>query len=237
MSNDSAAEKTVGNPRGADEIPVDQFAKVGVGEYYGQQRGEILERVPRTTKRLLDVGCANGAFGKTVKDSLGAEVWGIEILAPAAEVAATRLDRVLNTDANAALAQLPLQHFDCITFNDVLEHLVDPGALLRDIKKHVAPGGVLVASIPNVRQYQVLFDLAVKGNFDYADSGILDRTHLRFFTLKSIRKFFDSAGYRIVSVEGINGPHSRFGRVVGKLLPPGLSDLQYIQFVVVARPV
>lgn len=214
----------------------DPHARVGLGLYHGQPRGEVLERVPRGTKRLLDVGCANGAFGMGVKEALGAEVWGIEIHEPVARVAQQRLDRVLIGDACASLGEVPRAYFDCITFNDVLEHLTDPEALLRAVRAHLAPGGIILASIPNLRHWEVLRDLVLKGNFDYADSGILDRTHLRFFTLKSIHKLFAATGYRLRDVQGINGPVTPRGKRIGKLLPPALSDMQFIQFLCTAEP-
>jgi 2-polyprenyl-3-methyl-5-hydroxy-6-metoxy-1,4-benzoquinol methylase len=217
-------------------VDLDPHARVGTGLYHGQPRGEVLERVPMTTKRLLDVGCANGAFGVSVKEALGAVVWGIEIHEPVARVAQKRLDKVLIGDALACLAEVPLASFDCITFNDVLEHLTDPETLLRAASKHLAPGGVVIASIPNIRHWEVVRDLVLKGNFDYADSGILDRTHLRFFTLKSIHKLFATTGYRLRKVEGINGPVTPNGRRFAKLLPSAFSDMQYIQFLCTAEP-
>jgi ubiquinone/menaquinone biosynthesis C-methylase UbiE len=214
----------------------DPLARVGYAIYYGQPRPEVLERAPRTTKRLLDVGCANGAFGMTVKQELGATVWGIEIKEDVARVAAKRLDRVINRDALAALVELPDAFFDCVTFNDVLEHLTDPTAVLREVRKYIAPGGVVIASIPNLRHYQVLYDLVVRGNFDYADAGVLDRTHLRFFTLKSIQKLFVSLGYRLMKTDGINGMHTPRGKWIARLLPPALADMQYMQFICTAQP-
>ncbi len=231
MSNESAAEATA-----QQSAEVDPIEKVGLGLYHGQPRHEVVDRIPRGTRRLLDVGCANGAFGMTVKERLGAEVWGIEIHEPAARVAQKRLDRVLIGDALASMATMPEGHFDCVTFNDVLEHLVDPEALLRETKKHLAPGGVVIASIPNVRHWEVLYNLVWKGNFDYADWGVLDRTHLRFFTIRSIAKLFDAAGYQLRAADGINGPQTARGQRMARWLPKSLADVQWLQFLCTAVP-
>lgn len=214
------------------------LAEVNRAWYYGNPRQEVLALLPEPARirRLLDVGCANGAFGALVKQQLGAEVWGLELREDVAQVAAQRLDRVLIGSASARLAELPPAYFDCVTCNDVLEHLEDPGGVLAALRGHIAPGGHVMASLPNMRHYPVLYDLVVRGNWDYADYGVLDRTHLRFFTLKSIHKLFDAAGYRLTRVEGINGPTSPSGRRLSRLLPPPLRDIQFMQFVCIAQP-
>ena len=168
----------------------------------------------------------------------GRSVCGIEFDPEFAREAATRLELVVNGDLNQLDWQAALggRRFDCIIFADVLEHLVDPAALLRAVRQHLSPGGVVVASLPNVRHYAVLADLLLRGDWDYADYGVLDRTHLRFFTHKSIRKLFAETGYELTRMEGINGPTSRRGRVLSRLLPTPLQDIQYLQFVCVARP-
>src|SRR4051812_44386133 len=94
--------------------------------YYGNRRPEMLPFVPKTTRTHLDVGCGRGAFGSNVKESLGATVWGVELFPDAARIATARLDKVLNADIGVALQTLPAGYFDCVSFNDVLEHLVDP---------------------------------------------------------------------------------------------------------------
>jgi 2-polyprenyl-3-methyl-5-hydroxy-6-metoxy-1,4-benzoquinol methylase len=203
-------------------------------DYFGWDRREMLRYLPAGTARLLDVGCARGRFGALARGRLGAEVWGIEPDEGAAMAAERVLDRVVRAGVWEALALLPRGYFDCVVFNDVLEHLVDPYRLLAEIKAHLAPGGVVVASIPNVRHYPVLRDLVLRGEWEYVDLGVLDRTHLRFFTRRSIRRMFAEQGYEVLRMEGINA--SRVGRVVAPLLPAAISDLPYQQFACVARP-
>lgn len=205
--------------------------------YYGNPREDMLPFVPRGTRRMLDVGCGWGRFSGLAKERLGiAETWGIELNTEAAALAAERIDHVLNKDVFAALAELPKEHFDCVVFNDVLEHLVDPYKVLAAVQPHLAPRGELVASIPNVRYAGVVFDLAVRGNWTYADYGILDRTHLRFFTRASITAMLEEAGYEVISIEGITPPPSRLGRMVSSLLLPRWRDMRYMQFACRARP-
>ena len=97
--------------------------------------------------------------------------------------------------------QLPYERgsFDYVIFADVLEHLINPEAVLKKIRDYLKPSGYVLASIPNIMHYSVILEL-LKGNFTYQDSGILDKTHMRFFTLKEIEKMFNRCGYRIVSI-------------------------------------
>ena len=172
--------------------------------YFNSPRPEMLNYIPKTTRKVLDVGCANGMFASLVKQEFDAIVWGIELNPDAAHIASKNLDRVIVKDIFDAFSDLPEKYFDCVVFNDVLEHLVDPYSVLEEIKKFLSPEGVIVASIPNIRHAPVLFDLVVKGNWDYAEYGVLDKTHLRFFTKASIKKMFSNSGYELIQMNGIN---------------------------------
>lgn len=205
--------------------------------YHSHARPEMLAFVPREARRVLDVGCGEGAFAALVKERTGAEVWGIELDARAAKVAASRLDRVFDGDALARLADVPDGAFDVVVTNDVLEHLVDPYAALRALRAKLAPGGCLVASIPNVRFLPHLVHVVAQKDWRYEDEGIRDRTHLRFFTARSIRRAFDEAGYRIERMQGIN-PMAGWKFPVFNVATLGtMRDTRWQQFAVVARAV
>lgn len=197
--------------------------------------------VPADARVILDVGCGDGAFAAGLKDERrGAdqelEIWGLEMDPEAAVRATERLDHVLAGRAEERLAELPPGRFDCIVFNDVLEHLAWPEDLLRDLRPTLAPGGVVVASIPNVRYFFNVWDLAVRGDWDYRDEGIRDRTHLRFFTRASMHGLFARAGYRIRRQDGINPTASWRFRLVNLLTLGRWSDMRYLQFACVADP-
>jgi 2-polyprenyl-3-methyl-5-hydroxy-6-metoxy-1,4-benzoquinol methylase len=204
--------------------------------YFNSPRPEMLNYIPKTTRKVLDVGCANGMFASLVKQEFDAIVWGIELNPDAAHIASKNLDRVIVKDIFDAFSDLPEKYFDCVVFNDVLEHLVDPYSVLEEIKKFLSPEGVIVASIPNIRHAPVLFDLVVKGNWDYAEYGVLDKTHLRFFTKASIKKMFSNSGYELIQMNGINRSVSIKGKIISKLLIGAISDMKYIQFACLARP-
>jgi hypothetical protein len=104
------------------------------------------------------------------------------------------------------------------------------------MKEKLSPDGVIVASIPNVRYFRNLFDLVVRGTWDYEDFGILDKTHLRFFTKKSIKEMFESLGYRILRIHGINATPSWKVALFNLATLGAFSDTQYLQFCCVAVP-
>jgi 2-polyprenyl-3-methyl-5-hydroxy-6-metoxy-1,4-benzoquinol methylase len=171
--------------------------------YYDCDRIEMLPFVPDSAKRILELGCARGAFSLLIKQRQSAEVWGVELNPEAAAIAATRLDKVITGDIFQVLEGLPEHYFDCVICNDILEHLPAPENILVNLKKHLAPAGVVVASIPNMRYLPVLYELLIRKDWRYRDSGVLDRTHLRFFTRKSICRLFESAGYRTLALQGL----------------------------------
>src|SRR6185503_4542900 len=150
--------------------------------YYGLVRKELVDLIPMGTKRLLDVGCGEGDTALEAKRRFGLEVVGIELHAPAAAIAATKLNRVIVGDVEQVEIDYPERHFDCILCADVLEHTKDPWEVLRRLRRYLSDGGVLIASISNLRHISPVMKILLD-RFEYQDSGILDRTHLRFFTL------------------------------------------------------
>ncbi|WP_378183876.1 class I SAM-dependent methyltransferase [Aquimarina sp. SS2-1] len=172
--------------------------------YYDNVRKEMIKYIPEQTKKVIDVGCGNGAFAKIIKDKTEAEVWGIEYMDSEAQVAKTKLDKVFSGKCEDFLDELPDNYFDVIYFNDVLEHLVDPYMVLDKIKHKLAENGVVISSIPNVRYHNTFLKVLFNKDWEYEDYGVMDRTHLRFFTGKSIQKMYENLGYTVLTHEGIN---------------------------------
>jgi 2-polyprenyl-3-methyl-5-hydroxy-6-metoxy-1,4-benzoquinol methylase len=208
--------------------------------YYRNERPEMLPFIPETASVLLEVGCGSGAFAanlKKVRKEAGTpvDVWGVEMDADAAEQAARSLDKVLQGDVAAVLPELPAGHFDAVILNDVIEHVLDPESLLTSLRPLLKPGGHLVASLPNVRYFFNVVDLAVHGRWDYTDEGILDRTHLRFFTRSSMIRLLEGCGYEVTGTVGINPTGSAKFRLANLLTLGRWSDMQYLQFACLAR--
>ncbi len=204
-------------------------------EYYRFPRNEMLKLLPKTSKRVLDVGCGQGTFTSQIKAYNGAEVWGIEYMPKEGEIAKSVLDKVFIGAVENYINELPDDYFDAIFFNDVLEHLTYPDDVLRDLKPKLTNNGVVISSIPNMRNFRVLKMLIWDGNWDYADHGIMDKTHLRWFTKKSIRKMYESLGFKIIEHKGINPSKSLKPYLYNiPFLFTGM-DIKYVQFATVAQ--
>ena len=205
-------------------------------KYYSNTRSEMLEFIPNDCVRLLDVGCSSGGFGRVLKERRQVEVWGVEPFAEAAQEAEKHLDKVIRSFFDDA-ADLPKAYFDVITFNDSLEHFPDEYAPLKLAQTLLKPDGVIVTSIPNFRYLENLKHIILEKDFKYTDAGILDRTHLRFFTLKSMRRLFEDIGMDVVSIQGIN-PHWWCGWkifLLRMLFGTHIEDMKYLQYVFVVK--
>lgn len=205
--------------------------------YYRQSRPEMLQFIPETTQRLLDIGCGEGRFGEAVKRKFpGCETWGVEPVTEAAAEAKTRNDNLINASIGA-VGELPQNYFDVVTMNDVLEHIDYSEPVLAAIKKLLKPGGRLVLSLPNVRFYLNMRDLIFHKDWEYKDFGILDRTHMRFFTQKSAERLLRENGYKILEIRGINERQAKLHyRILFALAPSFFKDMKAGQFAIVAVP-
>ncbi len=208
-------------------------------DYFLHQRKEMMQFIPINAKTVLDIGCSSGNFGKLIKDNYNCIVWGVEQDSVAAEQASFVLDNVINTQFDENI-NLQNKKFDCIVFNDVLEHFEDPNSKISFCKNLLNTSGVLVCSIPNIRYFDAFWHIFFKKDFEYTNDGIFDRTHLRFFTKKSIIRMFENEGYNIMQIEGINplsvcnSPLSKRFMILKRIFPSFFEDMEFLQFAVVA---
>ena len=167
--------------------------------YYSYIREDIIEIASGSGSidSVLDVGCGAGYTGLRLKEIGAQKVEGIELSASSYIKAQDSLDKVYHGSCEDEILLKKIGLYDCILCADILEHLKDPWLTIRILKYHINKGGRLIASIPNIRYYKVLFNLLFFGVWNYEDSGILDRTHLRFFTRKSIIAMFIQNGYKV----------------------------------------
>jgi len=196
----------------------------------------MLEFIPPHVEKTLEFGCGEGAFSLLLKENYHAETWAVEIDEDSAKVASQKLHKVINEDACSCLDQIPEAYFDCIICFDILEHLVDPYSLLVALKSKLSAKGVIVTSIPNIRYYSALKKFLVHGNWDYEDQGILDRTHLRFFTHNSIVKMYASLDFDIVQMKGMHPTSSSTCKLIQIVTLNRFSDIKYKHFVNVVKP-
>lgn len=148
-------------------------------------------------KRVLEVGCSTGYISRLLAERR-CEVIGVEVDPAAAEKALAHCREVLVLDMNSPqwVGGIGGRMFDAVLFADVLEHLVDPWRTLREVSGLLDREGTVVISLPNVVHFLTRAKIAL-GQFDYTPTGILDHTHLRFFTIKTARALIESSGYRI----------------------------------------
>ncbi|MCP4647169.1 MAG: methyltransferase domain-containing protein, partial [bacterium] len=173
--------------------------------YYMQVRNELLPLIPDSAKRILDVGCGAGALGELLLKRGAQSVVGIEQDFEAAHGARLRLTKVIEGNVEEMDFSSHPEAFDAIICADVLEHLVDPWGILKRLTSCLASSGRFIASIPNSR-YLALLHLLIEGHWTYQSSGLLDRGHLRFFTLSEIKSMFEKAGLMITALHGNMGP-------------------------------
>lgn len=199
-------------------------------DYGDNTRPEVLAVIPPADK-VLEVGCWRGGFGAQLAVR-GMEVWGIEPNPEAARIATRRLSKVIE---GVFPKDAPAEKFDGIIFNDVLEHMAAPEEAMHAARHLLKPGGWVVASIPNIRHISVIAPLVLHGRFDYRDTGILDRTHLKHFTRATIRELFENTGYAIEVLEPINVSAVSGKMRVIRLLGKRAQDLLAEQYVAVGR--
>ena len=207
-------------------------------KYYNGLRPEISDLVTTKVNRILDVGASSGNFAESLLlQSKCNEAYGIEPFPEAAKVAESRLTKVYHGGVEENIKNLENKFFDIIFFNDVLEHLQNPNQVLIDIKSKLTENGLIISSIPNVAYINNLYTLIFNQDWEYVDSGILDKTHLRFFTKKSILRMFDECGYNIDLIKGnpyCQKPLRKKFKIVNFFLKGKLNDSIYLNFLSIA---
>lgn len=223
-------------------------------DYYNSPRSDLIAMVAHTPRTVLDVGCGGGATGADIKRLYPeASVTGIELSPGPAEIAAKRLDRVVSENVETIdYAKLGYEPggIDLVFFPDILEHLYDPWSVLQKLRPYISADGQILASIPNTRNLGLIAQLA-SGDWQYTAWGLLDVTHIRFFSKKSITEMFNRAGFQIRTIRANCDQSTRNVQVpanqtvnlsVGNLVLKDLSaddvvELSVIQFLIDAVPV
>jgi|AntRauMFilla1563_2_1112583.scaffolds.fasta_scaffold15940_2 2-polyprenyl-3-methyl-5-hydroxy-6-metoxy-1,4-benzoquinol methylase len=203
--------------------------------YFEHQRHEMLNFIDFPIKKSLDIGCGRGSYLdllKSVHPNL--ETCGLELDAESGEIAKLKGHKVLIGNAEEMIDSLPDDYFDLISCNDVLEHFLNPYDILKRLKSKLKDNGKLISSMPNIRYYKPMFEYIFKGDWRYREAGVMDKTHYRFFTQKSIERMFDEAGYKVVRNIGINKGKSLKPFIINAMLIFRMDDIKYPQFATVS---
>jgi SAM-dependent methyltransferase len=226
--------------------------------YFNYPRLDLLEMLPAGRGlRLLELGAGDGATLRAAKArGIASYAVGIDIVDPADGGSAggagqidradrvdgvdradriDRIDRFIVGNVEAMDLDLPLDHFDAVLCADVLEHLIDPWEVVRRLARHLRPGGVFLSSIPNLRNHRALAQIVLRGDFHYAEAGLLDRSHLRFFCRRNIRELFVQAGLVVEAMETNMGGYGLRHRAINLLTAGLLRDFFVLQYRTRAR--
>ena len=170
--------------------------------YFEGARKDFVDELPdNPDAHILEIGCSNGNTGAlALATNKCGHYTGVEIHPAAADKARKKLSQVLVGDIERM--ELPWQErsFDALILSEVLEHLVDPWRVLQRLHRYLKPGAVVLASSPNVSHHRII-RMLLRGEWNLTDDGIMDRTHLRWFTPKSFAQMFEDSGYRVVRLE------------------------------------
>ncbi len=167
-------------------------------EYFENLRTDIISLVEKGDNKILEIGCGTGNTGWSLKkEGKAVEVVGVDIVPEVLEFAKSKIDRTFRADVESDKLPFPNEYFDYILLGDVLEHLKNPWKALVNLTQFLKKGGFVIASIPNVRYWKVVKNLVFKGEWKYISDGVLDDTHLRFFTKKSILELISSANLKV----------------------------------------
>lgn len=200
--------------------------------YYAQPRADLVAVLPRPLGRVLDVGCGEGGAAGPLREAGAAWISGIELFEPAARRAAAVYDEVVVGPAEESLDRVS-GPFDTILAYDLLEHLADPGALLRGLHGVAVAGARLHVSVPNARHWSLVRDLLLRGTFGYADAGHRDRTHLRWFTRADLCALLEAEGWQ--APRASHAPLRAVSRLAARLTRGFTAELLVYQLHVLAR--
>jgi len=168
--------------------------------YYSRQRQWPSKFSLSHDTKFLDIGCGQGTLGKYLKQTYRADVTGVEIIEKNYHIALSVLDHVFLGNIEQMDISSIGNDFDYIIFSDSLEHLLEPDRVLENIRPLLKPSGKILLSIPNIRNFRVTLPLIFNDSWEYKEEGLLDKTHLRFFTEKSIITLLKDKGYKIENI-------------------------------------
>lgn len=216
-------------PAGAKELR-DFYASKNAA-YFSGVRSDILEELAKDpAARILEIGCGTGATGEAALATGRAGFYrGVEFDPESAARARSVLTDVICANVETLDPALIADSYDVLILSEVLEHLIDPWGVMKSLAPFVKPGGRVYASSPNISHHKVIRSL-IAGRFEYEAEGVMDRTHVRWFTPASYRSMFEDAGFLTVSV-GPVAPYPGKARLINRLTGGRFAHLFQVQIM------
>jgi 2-polyprenyl-3-methyl-5-hydroxy-6-metoxy-1,4-benzoquinol methylase len=210
------------------------YKEIKPASYFSLIRYDIINLIQCNKCNILEIGCGEGNTLLELKRQGKAKfIVGVDIVDLNQSV---KLDRFILANIETDNIDLPTNYFDIIICADVLEHLINPWDVLEKIKKFLKPDGIIIASIPNIREFDTLRSIIIKGDFKYVENGVLDKTHLRFFCKKNIIELFERSGYKVEKITfDLSLAPKR--NLLLKLSCGILEEFLVVQYLVVARKI
>lgn len=203
--------------------------------YFAHANLLALSRITGEKLHVFDVGCGQGALIRILSErGVVEKSYGVELVAEAAEEARKFTHEIWNESIESFDPPIRAQSLDYVICADVLEHLRDPASILRRLRKFLKQDGRMIVSLPNASNRRLLWDLALHNEWRYAPSGIMDATHLRWFTRKSAQRLLEEAGLRVLHSEYVFW--GKAGALVDKVSLHTLSRFVAAQLFFVAAP-
>lgn len=207
-------------------------------DYFAHTRRDLIRMIPEVpTQKVLEVGCGRGHTLMALKQrGCAAETVGVELFPlTRTEEEIRGVDRYIVGNIETDELKLPQNYFDIVICGDVLEHLNDPWAVVAKLQSLLRKDGLLIASVPNVREVRTLYNVVIRGDFAYMDAGILDRTHLRFFCKRNILALLTVAGGTVESVSSDLATRSNWRAKLHRWTFGLLEQFLVTQYLVVVR--
>lgn len=210
-----------------------QYA-VKPASYFTNARADMVDLLPvDSTASILEIGCGSGATGAlALSEGRCGRYVGVELVPEVARQAQETLTEVHCGNVETMTFDWQPSSFDAVIFSEVLEHMVEPADVVRKLAHFVRPGGLLLASSPNVSHWRVIRELLL-GRFELADRGVFDRTHLRWFTPTTFADLFDEAGFRVIEMGPVT-PFSPRTEIISRMTGGRFDHLFMTQIAVAA---
>jgi 2-polyprenyl-3-methyl-5-hydroxy-6-metoxy-1,4-benzoquinol methylase len=211
------------------------FYAVKPASYFSNARADFVDRLPHDpTAQILEVGCGNGATGAlALSEGCCGRYVGVELFEKVADEAREVLSDVITGNVETLNFDWQPATFDALIMSEVLEHLIEPGDTLKKLSRFVRPGGLLLASSPNISHWRVIGEL-IMGRFNLADQGVFDRTHMRWFTPDTFADMAEAAGFNIEEI----GPVTAFSprtELISRLTGGRFDHLFMTQIAMIAK--